>query len=176
MHRRRYNVHSSTTSSHRGVRSVPLETPGIQHCSGNNGAHRLPDVGSRWTHPSHTPSPTVFDYPSVADEQVHLSFLIAAAPRQIMIALISFDSRFATSLPMYDTRRSRAPRECGAGVALKDKLHSNLAPVIGIDDSLTDEFRYGRLVRAWYFFDTVVKYWGGTTILSTQLLFRFCEN
>lgn len=32
-------------------------------------------------------------YPSVAHEQVHLSFLIAAAPRQIMITLISFDSR-----------------------------------------------------------------------------------
>lgn len=34
-----------------------------------------------------------FDHPSVAHQRVHLSFLIAIAPRQIMIALISFPSR-----------------------------------------------------------------------------------
>ena len=83
-----------TSSPRRRVGSVPLETPGIQHCFGKqwNSSPGLPLARVELTL-LFAFAHDVFDYPSVAHEQVHLSFLIAAAPRQIMITLISFDSR-----------------------------------------------------------------------------------
>lgn len=127
---------SSISSLYRGVRSVPLETPGIQYCSGKQWNFTFP---CRWP-ALNSPFPlssTVFDYPSLVSKQVHLSFLIVAAPRQIMIALISFDSRLPRPWLRYAAllKRERVPQRMLSG----DKPRWNLFPVIGISDAITIE-------------------------------------
>lgn len=81
--RRRRDALVRAFRADRGVRSVAL---GIQHCSWKQRDSPPPCRLLAFTHGA-------FDHPSAARQQVHLSFLIAIAPRQIMIALISFHSR-----------------------------------------------------------------------------------
>lgn len=130
--RRRRDALVRAFRADRGVRSVAL---GIQHCSWKQRDSPPPCRLLAFTHGA-------FDHPSAARQQVHLSFLIAIAPRQIMIALISFHSRLPR--PWLRYAPFQQPVRVKGADTRGDKPVSFFRRVIYLADSFTITFRFQR--------------------------------